>query len=140
MDIVIIALDVFIGFALGYLTRELLTKRKQRKEKAKEATALIKEMELPPKAVLNAIAIHLTSVFSIKYLTSVDECEEFIESELNRYLDLAKELTWRCRWTAQNAMELRISYKGQTMRLGLAVTVIKRQIQNGALLRNRSSC
>lgn len=140
MDIVIIALDVFIGFALGYLTRELLTKRKQRKEKDKEATALIKEMELPPKAVLNAIAIHLTSVFSIKDLYSVNECEEFIESELNRYLDLAKELTWRYRWTAPDAMELRISYKGQTMKLGLEITVIKRQIQNGALLGNRSSC
>lgn len=125
MDIVILVMVLFLGFAFGYLVKEFLVKRKERKEKVEEEIKALEEMELPPKAILNAIAIHLTSVFSIKHLLTTNECEEFIESELNRYLPLVKELTWRLRWTAADKMELRISYKGQTLKLGLALTVCK---------------
>lgn len=117
---------LLVGFGYGYLTKGLLIKRKERKEEAQRTKELLKETELPPKALLNSIGVHLYAVCPIKQLRTYDECLEFIEEQLNWYLPLAKELTWKTRNVGFNRLEVIVKYKGATMKVDVELTKPKR--------------
>ncbi|UQT02639.1 hypothetical protein SUREIYA_00400 [Serratia phage vB_SmaM-Sureiya] len=121
-------ISLLIGFGCGCVTKGLLTKRKERKEEALRAKELLKETELPPKALLNSIGVHLYAVCSIKQLRTYDECLEFIEEQLNWYLPLAKELTWTTHNVGFNKLEAIVKYKGATMKVEIELTKSKRNI------------